>query len=558
MKKSVYDVIVIGAGSAGCAVAGRLACEPGLRVLLIEAGGRSSSPLIKAPVAWPLAAITPQYGWGLETEPDAALAGRRLDQPRGRVMGGTSSINGMMVSRGHPADYDGWAAMGLDGWGWRDVLPYFRRGERNWRGTGQYHGGDGPLNVIPNPTNPSIFDAMISAGHSLGYEYNPDFNGAEQEGFGMPDFAQRSGRRESGATAYLRDHAVLKNLTVKQGNVYRVLIEKGRAIGVEMAAKGGVTSIHAPQIILSAGVFGSPQLLQLSGVGPADFLLGHGIAPVVNLPGVGQNLQDHPMVVAGYAAAKPLGFEQALRLDRLAKSSLQWLMGKGGLLSDAPLCVQGYVRAMEASDRPDTQFQISCGSLMSRPWLPGWRRPSPDMFGVAALHLRPEGRGRVMLRSANPMERPLIHLSLLSTEYDRQMARAMFRFIRRFFATPAMQPFVASELMPGPSVTTDDDVDAFLANTILSGAHQVGTCAMGVDPAHAVVDARLKVHGVEGLSVADASVMPHIISGNTSVPAMMIGERCADFILGRSFPAGKETVSSITPPDRVKEGVSKH
>lgn len=532
---SSYDCIVIGAGSAGCAAAARLV-QAGAQVLLVEAGGAAGSPWIQAPSAWPFASVMPRFGWGHASEPEAATAGRRLDQPRGRLMGGTSSINGMMYSRGHRADYDGWAALGLEGWAYQDVLPYFVRGESNWRGAGRWHGDKGPLRVASNPAHPLVYGPMLEAARALGYAYNADFNGAEQEGFGLPDFTLAGGRRESGATAYLRDPALQSGLTLQKGtHVSRIVIEQGRATGVALIERGQERIVSAARVVVSAGAFGAPHLLQLSGIGPASALRALGIAPQVDLPGVGRNLQDHPMVIAGFAAAQPLGFEQRLRLDRLAASCLTWLAGQGGLLSDAPMSIQGYVRCLEESTRPDAQFQVSHGSAMSRPWFPGWRRPTPDMFGVAALQLQPEARGSVTLRSADPLTLPEVRLGFLESAHDRRMARAMLRFIRRFFAAEPLRGLVGVELLPGPDHADDDALDAFIAGSILSGAHQVGTCAMGIDPAQgAVVDARLRVHGVEDLFVADASVMPRIVSGNTSAPAMMIGERCADFLTGHS------------------------
>lgn len=541
-----FDVVVIGAGSAGCAVAGRLAADGGLQVLLLEAGGGNRHPLITAPIAWPIASVDPRFGWGYLAEPDPATGERAIDLPRGRLLGGTSSINGMMYSRGHAADYDAWAAQGLDGWSYSDVLPYFRKSESNWRGENLWHGGNGPVSVVANGRNHAVYPAMMEAAAALGHAENPDFNGAEQEGFGMADFTVARARRESAATAYLDLPGARNRLTVRSDvRVTRIVIEGGRATGVEFAEGGVSGRVGCGEVVVSAGVFNTPQLLMLAGIGAAGDLRRHGIAVAADLPATGRNLQDHPMVMSAFAAARPIGFEQNLRLDRAAAAALQWMLGRDGLLSDAPLSVQGYVRCLATSDRPDMQFQVSHGSPASRPWFPGWRKPAPDVFGVAALQLAPDARGSVTLRSADPFAAPSIRLNLLQTEQDRIFAREMFLFIRRFFAAEPLREFVAAEVFPGPDVSDNDAIDQFVKNTIVTGAHGAGSCAMGTDPANSVVDARLKVHGIEGLRVADASIMPTIVRGNTSAPSMVIGEKAADLILGRTAQS-LSTISGAT------------
>ncbi|PZO05946.1 MAG: choline dehydrogenase [Alphaproteobacteria bacterium] len=529
-----FDVVVVGAGSAGCALAARLATGGAGRILLIEAGGDNRDLMVKVPAAWPFASAMPRYGWQMKTEPEPALGNRQLDVPRGRLMGGTSSINGMMYSRGHATDYDRWARSGLVGWSYADVLPYFIRSETNWRGAGPFHGEAGPVNVTNNPRPSGLYERMIAAAAELGYGENPDFNADDQQGFGMPDFTVAGdGRRESGATAYLALAAGHPNLTIwKSATVQRVLVAKGAVTGVEVLREGRTQTIATGEVVLSSGTFHSPKILMHSGIGDAEAMRAIGIDAIVDLPAVGRNLQDHPMVVMGFASSQPLGFEQRLRADKFAGSALKWALGKGGLLSEAPMAAQGFVRVQQDSPVPDTQIQITTGSAMSRPWFPGIRKPQPDMLVVTGLQLRPWGRGSVTLRSADPDQAPAIRLGLLDDPRDRQFAHDIIGFIRRFFATEAARELVAAHVFPSADATSPEALDAFLAQMFMTGQHPVGTCAMGIDPSESVVDARLNVHGLSGLRVADASVMPSIVGGNTSAPAMMIGERAADFIMG--------------------------
>jgi choline dehydrogenase len=457
--------------------------------------------------------------------------------PRGRLMGGTASINGMMYSRGQREDYDGWHAQGLDGWSYADVLPYFRRSEANWRGSSQWHGGDGPVAVTSNRRVPQVYDGLLAAARELGFDENEDFNGVSQGGFGIPDFTVRRTRRESSATGYLELPQVDRQLEIRrQVHVSRITVEHGRATGVELLQPQGREVLQAAEIVLAAGTFNSPHLLLLSGIGAAEALHRHGLAVVADLPAVGRNLQDHPMLQLAYAASGPLGFEDRLRLDRLAGAALAWLLRIGGLLDAAPLGIQGFVNRSDPSARPDTQFQVSTGSPMSRPWLPGWRKPSPDTIGVGILQLDPRSRGVVELKSSDPRQLPAVRSNFLMDPYDRQAAREMFAFVRRFFAAAAMQKLAGPELMPGPTTADHAEIDRFIASSLVSGAHPVGTCAMGSDPASSVVDSALRVHGIEGLRIVDASVMPTIVRGNTSAPAMMIGEKAADLMLGRKLP----------------------
>jgi choline dehydrogenase len=536
MRAMDYDVIIIGAGSAGCVVANRLSADPTCRVLLLEAGQHSRHPLLRAPVAWHVAASdAKRFGWGYTTEPEEPTANRVMDQPRGKLLGGTSSINGQMYSRGNRRDYDEWAAMGLVGWGYDDVLPYFRRAENNWRGETPFHGGNGLWHVARNPKAPAIYPVMIKTAGKLGYRELDDFHGPDQDGFGMPDFNCHNGQRDSGATAYLDPARKRPNLTILTGALTtRILFDGKRATGVEYELDGLSLRAHGRDSVVCAGAFNSPQLLMLSGLGPAGHVRSHGIDVVADLPAVGTNLQDHPLVAAGFAASKSLGFETMLRLDRLAWHALRWSLTGRGPIADAPISVQAFLRLGEASDRPDVQFQISHVSFMSRPWFPGWRASAGNQFTAAAMQLRPQGRGSVTLRSADPHDPPCIRLGLLSHPADQKAARDMLRFIRTYFATAPLSDIISAEIFPGTKAQSDAELDAVIRQTIMVGMHPAGSCAMGLDPATSVVDAQLKVHGIEGLRIADTSVMPRIVGGNTAAPAVMIGEKLSDMMKSHS------------------------
>jgi choline dehydrogenase len=534
-----FDFVIVGAGSAGCVLASRLSADPASRVLLLEAGGADTRPLIAVPLAWTMAMQAPDIGWGYFTEPEAGADDRALPQPRGRVLGGTSSINGMMYVRGQPQDYDGWAQSGLKGWSYAEVLPYFRRSERSWRGEGPYHGGSGPLGVVPQPRDPVLTPKLIATAEKLGYRANPDANGPVQEGFGVPDFTIANGRRASTSRAFLAPARHRPNLVVRTGaQVSRVLVEQGRATGVEYRRGARSEQVAAGEVILSGGAFGSPQILMLSGIGPAASLNAVGIRPLLDLPGVGQNLQDHPLVIAVYQAAGPYAFHDELRLDRLAALAAQWALFGSGPLAHMPMPVQGFVRLSPGQATPDCQFQVSSVSMAARPWFPGWRSSPGHHFTPVALQLAPQGRGEVTLRSADPADPPRIRLNLFQHEADKAFAREMFGFIREFFSTEPARSLVAAELLPGPGAKTKAEIDAHIRSTIQTGLHPACACAMGLGD-DAVVDAELKVRGIERLRIADCSVMPDIVRGNTNAPAIMIGEKASDLILGRTLAAAE-------------------
>ncbi|MDB6089278.1 MAG: dependent oxidoreductase family protein, partial [Gammaproteobacteria bacterium] len=436
------------------------------------------------------------------------------------------------------ADYDEWALMGLPGWSFGDVLPYFRKSEGSWRGDSEFHGASGPLTVSKHATDAYVYPRLIETAQKLGYKYLDDFHGADQEGFSTPDFNVHKGRRASTSKRYLRPALSRRNLTVEtDALVTRVLLQNGRAVGVEYVRQGQTHSARADrEVILSGGAFNSPQLLLLSGIGPADELRAVGVDPVHDLPGVGRNLQDHASVGIGYDASGPFTFDSHLRLDRMMLAVVRWHLFGSGVIGDLPVGAQGFIRTRRGLDRPDLQVLISPVAMDSKVWFPGWRPPRGHAFSVANVLLHPQSRGWVKLRSANPQDKPLIQLNLLQTEEDRAAFRRFVRFTRSFFATQPAAGLVSREVAPGSAVQTDAEVDAFVRSRVGTAMHPTSTCSMGPG-ADAVLDSELRVHGLSGLRVVDCSSMPTIPGGNTNVPAIMLAEKAADLILGRQAAA---------------------
>lgn len=525
-----YDHIVIGGGSAGCVVAARLSERADNRVLLLEAGGPDRSLLLHMPLAFPLLRET-ALDWGYATEPEPHADNRVVPTARGRVLGGSSSVNGMMYSRGHPRDYDQWQQMGATGWSYADVLPYFRKSESNWRGEGPVHGGSGPLHVTPYTSDEPVAAAIRATARGAGYRVLDDFEAGDPEGFALPDSTIHRGRRASAAKAFLQPARRRPNLQVlSKARVLRIRIERGRAVGVVYQHAGQVHEARAArEIILSGGTYASPQILMLSGIGPADELRRHGIDVQLDLPGVGANLQEHPLVLMGFGLKQPLRLTRRLRADRLALGLLRWFLTGHGLPS-VPLGCIGYHKSHAGLERPDIESIFMTTNMLARPWFPGWRKPEPDALTVMNAVLRPHSRGRVGLRSADPLDKPRIQLNLLQDAEDLRLLRHATRWTRDFVRKAPLAAHVGAELFPGANADSDAALDAYFRQTVTIGQHPTSTCRMGSD-ADAVVDPELRLRGIAGLRIADASVMPALIGGHTNAPAMMIGEKAADLIL---------------------------
>ena len=529
-----FDFIIVGAGSAGCVLANRLSADPNNRVLLLEAGGPDNRPLMAMPLAWRDTFMDPKVSWGFMSEPEPYLDGRQIPAPRGKVLGGCSSVNGMMYQRGHAVDYDHWRQLGLSGWSYAEVLPYFKKSENSWRGEGAYHGAGGELTVSPHRTDEIIYPKLMQTAETLGFKRLDDFHGAEAEGFSTPEFTVHQGRRGSTAARFLHPVRGRSNLKVETGALtHRVLIEQGRAIGVQFEQHGQVRRAMADrEVILSGGAFNSPQLLLLSGVGPAEELAEVGIKAIHDLKGVGKNLQDHASVGSVWKARGEIAFDSRLRMDRLMLSVLQWRLFGTGDVAGLPVSAQGFYRTRPELEWPDVQFLIIPVSMMAQPWFPGWRKGVGHVLAAANVLLRPESRGEVTLRSADPRDKPKIQFNLLQAQADREAFRRMVRFARRFFETEPASGLVEGQVLPGPDVQTDAEIDAFVRSAIGTAMHPTSTCAMGNGP-DAVLDEACRVRGLEGLRVVDASVMPTIVGGNTNAPVIMVAEKAADMILGQ-------------------------
>ena len=537
-RERSFDTIVVGAGSAGCVLANRLSADPERSVLLVEAGSKDRNPLFRLPMLMGKLFHSGIYNWRYHTEPVPSLDGRSLYWPRGKVLGGSSTINGMIYVRGNAHDYDRWAQMGLAGWSYDEVLPAFRRSEGHVERDGAFHGRAGELTVCRARSGNPLFDVFVEAGRQAGHPVNDDFNGPEQQGFGRYDFTIRRGKRCSTSAAFLRPIRHRRNLSVAtECLVRRIVVEGQRATGIEIADGARARTIRAErEVVLCAGTVNSPQLLMLSGIGPGDALKEHGIEVIHELPGVGRNLQDHVDCVIAYACTKPITLYRNLRADRLIGSVAQGMLFGRGVATTFPYEAGAFLKSRAETVAPDIQVHFmpalenSADLHVPNPFR---KAPVEDSHGFSMRvgPVNPESRGWIGLRSADPAAAPLIQPNYLQDDADCRTTIAGIRMVRDVVEQPAFAAYRGREIAPGADVRSDADLTRWLRASAMTTFHPVGTCRMGTDPM-AVVDARLMVHGIAGLRVADASVMPVIVSGNTNAPAIMIGEKAAEFIQG--------------------------
>jgi len=538
MSSEQFDYIVVGAGSSGCVVAARLSEDPNTSVLLLEAGGQDNHLYLRMPLAFLKAMPDPRFNWTYWTEPERHLDSRRMPLPRGRVIGGSGSINGMFAMRGHPKDYDQWAQMGAGGWSFADVLPYFRKSEDSWRGESEYHGKGGPVHVRPIDSPHLLHAEMMATAEAAGFSTTDDLAGACPEGFARGEqTVDRHGRRVSAATAYLKPAAERRNLDVRSGVLVRKLVFEGkRCVGVEIEHGGEPKVIRARrEVIVSGGTYNSPHLLMLSGIGPAAHLKDKDVAVLHDSPGVGRNLQEHPCGTLEFWAKDKVTFLRQLRWDRIALNSLRWLLTGTGTMATQVNSCNVVIRTAPHLERPDLQVMVNPIRFDAAPWGPFLRAEQEHVFWAGVVQLHPESRGSVELKSADPREVASVTLNILAEEADREQMRRAMRTTRAIYNTRPMADLLAGEKTPGEAVQSDDELDAFIRASCYVAQHPVGTCAMGMG-ARSVVDPELRVIGVEGLRVVDASVMPTVPGGNTNLPCIMIGEKAADLIKGQSLP----------------------
>ena len=548
------EFVIVGAGSAGCAMAYRLAMA-GAKVIVIEHGGSDAGPLIQMPGALSYPMNMKMYDWGYRTEPEPHLGGRRLACPRGKVIGGSSSINGMIYVRGHARDFDHWRDQGADGWGYADVLPYYKRME-DWHDGG--HGGDagwrgqgGPLHVTRGKRDNPLVQAFVLAGAQAGYPVTGDYNGQQQEGFGPFDMTVWKGRRWSAASAYLKPALATGNCTLVRALAQRVVMDQGRATGVEVLRNGTRQVISAQrEVVLAASSLNSPKLLMLSGIGPAAHLAQHGIDVVADRPGVGQNLQDHLELYIQMAASQQVSLFKYWNLFGKAWVGLQWLLAKRGPGASNQFESAAFIRSQAGVDYPDIQYHF----LPIAVRYDGQAAAEGHGFQAHVGPMRSHSRGAVSLRSADPNADPVIRFNYMSDPQDWEDFRRCIRLTREIFAQPAFAPYVRHEIQPGASLQSDEALDGFIRDHAESAYHPCGTCRMGrADDPTAVVDPHARVIGVQGLRVADSSIFPRITNGNLNAPSIMVGEKVSDLLLGRDPLAPDNAQPWINPNWQVSQ-----
>lgn len=549
MSAAEADYVIVGAGSAGCALAYRLS-EAGASVLVVEYGGSDAGPLIQMPGALSFPMNMKRYDWGYRSEPEPHLGGRRLACPRGKVIGGSSSINGMVYVRGHAKDFDTWESMGASGWSYADVLPYYKRME-TWDpaghgGDASWRGSDGPLHVTRGKRDNPLVQAFVQAGRQAGYQLTEDYNGQQQEGFGPMEHTIHKGARWSAAKAYLRPALQRENCNLIRGLARKIVFSGRRAVGVELLAGGGLKTVRAKkEVILASSSINSPKLLMLSGIGPAAHLTAHGIQIVADRPGVGQNLQDHLEVYIQMAASQPVSLFKYWNLLGKARVGLQWALTRSGPGASNQFESAGFIRSAAGVEYPDLQFHF----LPIAVRYDGQAASEGHGFQAHIGPMRSPSRGAVTLRSAKPEDSPKITFNYMSTEKDWIDFRRGIRLTREIFAQEAFRPFVKHEIQPGVELQTDAQIDGFIRAHAESAYHPCGTCKMGaVDDPLAVVDPQTNVIGVKGLRVVDSSIFPQITNGNLNGPSIMVGEKASDLILGKT-PLARANSQPWLAPD---------